>query len=148
MITFETDAHIKRPVESVFDFVSDPLNFPQWNSAVQEVRHVAGTRGEVGANYVMERELPGGRAENLVEVVAFERPREFAVRTTSGPTPLLYRYHFAGDGDGTGIVLDAAVELQGVAALVGPLAARAVKRGVDDNLARLKALLEGSVPSS
>ena len=70
------------------------------------------------------------------------------MRTTSGPTPLLYRYHFAGDGDETGIVLDAAVELQGVAALVGPLAARAVKRGVDDNLARLKALLEESVPST
>ena len=38
--------------------------------------------------------------------------------------------------------LDAEVELSGAAALVSRLAARAVKRGVDANLASLKQALE------
>jgi hypothetical protein len=42
---------------------------------------------------------------------------------------------------GTRLDLEAAVELEGVAARLGPLAARMVKRGVDDNLARLRRIL-------
>ena len=64
------------------------------------------------------------------------------MRTTSGPTPLLYRYRFVDAGDETDLTLDAEVELTGIASLAGPLAQHAVKRGVDDNLATLKGLLE------
>ncbi len=37
MISFETSVRIERPIEEVFDFVSDPTQFPRWNSAVQAV---------------------------------------------------------------------------------------------------------------
>jgi hypothetical protein len=40
--------------------------------------------------------------------------------------------------------LDAQVELPGAAALLPQLARRAVKRGVDDNLATLKQILEAA----
>ena len=142
MMTFQTAVHIRRPVEDVFDYVAEPLNFPQWNSAVQTVRPTSAHEREVGSSYVMERELPGGRAENRLEIVARDRPREFAMRTTSGPTPLLYRYSFADTGGETDVTLDAEVELSGIASLAGPLAKHAVNRGVDDNLATLKGLLE------
>ena len=142
MMTFETAVHINRPVEDVFDYVAEPLNFPQWNSAVQAVRSTSPGELEVGSSYVMERELPGGRAENRLEIVARDRPREFAMRTTTGPTPLLYRYRFDAADGGTDMTLDAEVELTGIASLAVPLAKRAVKRGVDDNLATLKGLLE------
>ena len=138
MMTFETAVHINRPVEDVFDYVAEPLNFPQWNSAVQAVRSTSPGELEVGSSYVMERELPGGRAENRLEIVARDRPREFAMRTTTGPTPLLYRYRFDAADGGTDMTLDAEVELTGIASLAVPLAKRAVKRGVDDNLATLK----------
>ena len=91
----------------------------------------------------MERRLPNSQAVNDLEILTHDRPREFAMRTTSGPTPLSYRYRFASSGAETDMALDARVELAGVASLAGPLAKRAVKRGVDDNLATPKALLEG-----
>ena len=37
MITFETSVRVECPIEEVFAFVSDPLLFPRWNSAVQAV---------------------------------------------------------------------------------------------------------------
>src|SRR6266545_6704541 len=139
---FDTAVRIERPVEAVFDYVSDPLNFPRWNSAVQAVRGTSGD-GEPGSTYMMERELPGGRAENGLEIVDRTRPSEFVLRTTSGPTPFVYRYGFEADGEATQLHLAATVELSGIAGALGPLAARAVKRGVDSNFADLKRILEG-----
>src|SRR5215218_3112943 len=91
-IRFSTSVRIVRPIEDVFDVVSDPLQFPLWNSAVRAVRSHGGEAGEIGSTYSMERELPGGRVENDLEVFARERPTQFGIRTTSGPTPFSHRY--------------------------------------------------------
>lgn len=144
VIRFETSVRIERPVEEVFDYVSDPAAFPRWNSAVQAVRVTSAESGRVGSTYSMERELPSGRVANELEIVAHERPRAFAIRTTSGPTPFVYRYRFSPDDGATIVQLDAEVDLAGAAALVAPLARVAVKRGVDDNFAALKAVLEAT----
>lgn len=130
-------------METVFDYVSDATNFPSWNSAVQAVRVTSG-EGEPGSTYLMERDLPGGRAENALEIVDLTRPTEFEIRTTSGPTPFVYRYRFEADGQGTLMKLAATVELSGIAGALGPLASRAVKRGVDSNFADLKRILEAA----
>ena len=148
MITFETSVRIARPIEQVFAFVSDPIQLPQWNSAVQAVRHTSAVRcasgetGDPGSTYAMERELPSGRVENGLEVFAHEQPTEFGIRTTSGPTPFVYDYRFASDGEDTIVHLDASVELAG-AGVLEPLAARAIRRGVDTNFTALKRTLEG-----
>jgi carbon monoxide dehydrogenase subunit G len=136
-LKFKTDVRIARPVEQVFAFVSDPLEFPRWNSAVRAVERTS------ERTFLMRRELPAGPAENVLEVFEHDPPARFGVRTTSGPTPFVYRYAFTPDGDGTLLELDAAAELGGAARLLGPLAAQAVKRGVDANFATLKRTLEG-----
>jgi uncharacterized protein YndB with AHSA1/START domain len=144
---FETSVRIGRPIEEVFAFVSEPLNFPQWNSAVRAVRKTRGRDREVGSTYTMERELPSGGVQNDLEVVANERPTEFGIRTTSGPTPFSYHYAFSAANGETVVRLGAVVELDGPAALLGPLAGRAVKRGVDSNFAELKRILERTLPA-
>ena len=60
----------------------------------------------------------------------------------SGANPFLYRYLFAAQNGETVVQLDAQVELDGVATRLPQLARRALKKGVDDNLATLKAILE------
>jgi hypothetical protein len=134
-ISFTTTTQIRRPVADVFARVADPLGFPDWNSAVESVQ-------ASGRRYVMHRRLPSGRATNELEVVERRPPTAFAVRTTSGPTPFVYRYGFEPAHGGTLVTLTGEVELSGVAALAGPLATHAVKRGVDANLATLKSILE------
>lgn len=142
MIAFETDVHIDRPIDEVFAYVSDPLNFPHWNSAVKAVRRTSASETDVHSTYLMERELATGRAVNELEIVASERPREFAIRATAGPTPFLYRYRFLAENGATVIRLDAEVELPGLAAFLPQLAGRVVKKGVDDNFATLRQILE------
>jgi len=143
-MNFETSIRIERPIEAVFDYVSDPTTFPRWNSAVQSVRETSAGADGVGATYRMKRELPGGPAENDLEVVEVNRPTLFVIRTTSGPTPFLYRYAFTDEDGATLLELAAEVELGGLAGALGPLASRVVKRGVDSNFADLKRILEAS----
>jgi uncharacterized protein YndB with AHSA1/START domain len=146
VIAFETTARIKRPIEDVFSYVSDPLNLPRWNSAVQAVhRRSAGAKG-VGSTYLMERQLPTGRAVDELEVVASAPPHTFAIRAPTGPTPFLYRYQFAPANGETVMTLEAEVELTGAATLLPQLARRAIRKGVDDNLATLKRILEAARP--
>jgi hypothetical protein len=94
----------------------------------------------------MERALPSGRTINELEVVAREPPRNFAIHTTAGPTPFLYRYQLSEENGETVVKLDAEVELPAAASFLSQLARRLVKKGVDDNLATLKQILEADRP--
>jgi carbon monoxide dehydrogenase subunit G len=136
MLHFDTSVRIDRPVEEVFGFLADPTRFPIWNSAVTSVRRTSPT------TYAMQRDLPTGRAGNELEVVELAPPEVFAIRTTSGPTPFEYRYRLRSDAGGTVVAVDAQVQLGGPAGLLGPIAGRAVRRGVDANLATLRDALE------
>jgi uncharacterized protein YndB with AHSA1/START domain len=140
---FQTSVRIDSPVEEVFEYIANPRNFPNWNSAVQAVSVRSG-EVEPGSTYLMERDLPGGRAQNELEIVDREPPTAFTIRTTSGPTPFVYRYRFEPDRGATLVHLAASVELSGIAGALGPLASRVVKRGVDANFATLKQILEES----
>jgi uncharacterized protein YndB with AHSA1/START domain len=139
---FETSVQIDRPREAVFRIVSDPETYPRWNSAVNAV-HALGTTTGTPA-YRMERRLPTGRVENLLEVLSATPPSEVVIRSSDGPTPFTYRYTLREANGGTELALAADVELEGLPRLLGPLAAAMVKRGVDENLAALKNLLEPS----
>jgi carbon monoxide dehydrogenase subunit G len=132
---FTTTIQIRRPVADVFARVADPRGFPDWNSAVESVQ-------ASGQRYVMHRRLPTGPATNELEIVERQPPTAFAIRTTSGPTPFVYRYRFEPVDGGTLVTLVGEVELSGLAALAGPVAMHAVKRGVDANLATLRSILE------
>ena len=143
MTSLETHVRIERTVEEVFDYVSDPLSFPTWNSAATEVSPIStGGSDGVGATYSIVRELLAGRVENVLEVVARERPRRFAIRTISGPTPFAYEFRFSADGSATVVAVELHAELGAIQSLLGPLAQVRLRRGVDANLATLKGVLE------
>ncbi len=130
---FVASVAIARPRAEVFAFVADPTRFPQWNSAVTSVEPMPDSA------YLMRRRLPTGETENGLEVIEFKPPTNFAVRTTSGPTPFTYRYRFAEADGATVVALAGDLELGGVFSLVP---ARAFLHGVDANLTTLRQLLE------
>jgi polyketide cyclase/dehydrase/lipid transport protein len=142
MVAFQTSVRIMRPLHELFAYVADPTQFPHWNSAVESVRGSSTRPGEAGSTFLMRRELPTGSAENTLEILE-RTPTTFVIRTTSGPTPFIYRYRFIADGSATILELDATVDVPGPAALVR----RAIKRGVDANLATLKHIQEAGASS-
>jgi uncharacterized protein YndB with AHSA1/START domain len=136
VISFETSLRIARPADEVFELLSDPLKFPQWNSAVRAVTRVS------DSIYEMLRDLPGGEARNSLEILSSVAPTEFDIRAGDGPTPFLYRDRLESEPGATVVSLDAEVDLGRRAELLGPIATRAVRRGVEANLETLKRIVE------
>lgn len=144
VIRVTTSVTIDRPISDVFAYVSEPRNLPAWNSAVEDVRPLSLGSPGVGSVYAMQRQLPGGRATNQLEIVIRHPSSEFAMRTTSGPTPFLYRYRFVADDTSTVVEFGGDVDLPSV----GGIAAQFVRRGIDHNLAALKRILEAATLDS
>jgi len=143
-MTFQLSLDIAASPAAVFDFVADFTTVPSWYSAVQQVDRIGGSNG-LGTRYVVRRNLPGGPARNEVEITAYESGREVTFTSLSGPTPFVYRYRVEPDGHATRLTLEGTISgagLTGPAALLGPFAERVFKRGMRDNLAVLKELLE------
>ena len=89
----------------------------------------------------MERRLATGPSPTSSRSSGCGR-QELVIRTAGGPTPFVYRYEFGSTPTGTLVTLRADVTVGRGPALLGPLAAQAVKRGVDANFKTLRHLLE------
>jgi hypothetical protein len=68
-------------------------------------------------------------------------------KPTRPPTPFCYRYGFSRENGATVVQVGAVAELGGAADFLAPLVRRALQKGVDDNLATLKTILETLVTS-
>lgn len=138
----ERTIRIARPVEDVFDFVSDGLNGPRWRSGVLDVALQSGSGA--GAVYRQGVRGPGGRRIAAdYAVTAFEPARLLAFRAIAGPVRPEGSYTFAADGEGTLLTFSLHVDLSGWKRL---LMGGAVQSTMDAEMAaldRLQAVLEG-----
>jgi uncharacterized protein YndB with AHSA1/START domain len=143
-VSFQLSLDIAATPSTVFDFVADFTTMPRWYSAVQGVQRLNSAIGR-GARYEVHRQLPGGGARNEVEVTSYVSGREVTFTSMSGPTPFVYRYLVEGNSAAARLTLQGTISgagLTGPAALLGPLAERLFRRGMEDNLEVLKGLLE------
>jgi uncharacterized protein YndB with AHSA1/START domain len=156
MGTFRLTVDIRRPPVEVFAFIAEPRNMPQWYSAVDHVTQTTdgangtnGTNGTngIGARYHVTRSLPSGRVTNDVEVTEHEHDRVVTLESRAGPTPFRYRYEVQPSGAGTRLALDGQISgagLPGPVARVDPLATQLFKRGMRQNLDKLRQVVEAS----
>jgi hypothetical protein len=152
MITFDVSISIHKPVRQVFDYVANGEHGSAWNSAVREVSALTPGPVQKGSRYRMVRDLPGGRVENVYEVIEYLPNHSLSIRIISGPTPFTYRYVFSEGESITRIDLHAEIDTEGLYDLLGARArlmprvilTRLVKKGVKKNLETLRNLLESS----
>ena len=147
MGTFETTITINRPAAEVFDVLADTEQTPLWYEAVVSAAKTSPGPVGRGSRYRLVRSLPGGLVENEVEITDYEPGRRVTLTSVSGPTPFRYRSTLepAKRGAGTSVTLvgDITTEgLPGVPAALAPLATRAFKHGMGQNLAALKRIVE------
>jgi hypothetical protein len=117
-----------------------------------QVTRLSEGRERKGSTYRMIRKLPGGEAENVLEVVELIPNLEFTIKTVSGPTPLQYRYLFETITHGTRITQECQSlsdhlgrDVDGLASLLpDSILEPFVRRGVQSNLETLKTILESS----
>jgi uncharacterized membrane protein len=142
MITFETNIEIRRPVEAVFAFVADPRHNPEWQGAFKEVQVTPDGPIMVGTKVRRVGSFLGVKLELTQEITALEPNRSLSAKGSSGPLAVEGTYRFETAGKGTRLSSTFQVEPGGLFKVAGPLLAGQLKKQLEGDLQRLKALLE------
>jgi uncharacterized membrane protein len=145
IIHFEASVEIERPVEKVFDYVTDPENFPEWAGLVIEVRDVRKAtpdRLREGDRFTVVAKFLGRRFETPCEVTDYLSNRQFSFRSTGGPVPQEFTCAFEPTLEGTRLTQSVEAEPGTFFRLTGPLFEAVGRRQINNDLETLKDLLE------
>jgi carbon monoxide dehydrogenase subunit G len=140
MATIETSISINKPVEKVFQHVTDVQNQKALNPSINEV--VMAGKLAVGTHYTIKMTVAGRAFESENEIVALEPNKLFCVKTLASPpaSPVLNTYKLEPEGTGTKLHLEMdAVVMPGTESMVVPQ----LRMGLDTALAGIKKAIEG-----
>jgi uncharacterized protein YndB with AHSA1/START domain len=151
MARFQRETVINRPVEEVFDFVTDARNEPRYNPRILNVEKP--TPGPIGpsTHFVLVSKAMGRRMAVEYEITAYERPRRMTSRTIQG-LPLMdveSAETFEAVGGGTRMRWVWEVKPRGAAGrLMTPILARMLGRRLERAFTNIKRVLEGEAASA
>lgn len=141
MAVYEHTVEIARARDEVFDFVTEPANYPRWQPSLVEVRPHSRGKLQVGSEATEVRRFMGREVETTWTCVEHEPHTRSAIECEDGPVP--FRGTFVLEALGRRTRFTWIVETRGVAArLGGPLVGRTTQRELEQNSSRLKELLE------
>ena len=141
-----TSILINRSVETVFAYVANPENLPEWAARTYDVTMTSVGPVAVGATFMAVGRFLGQRIESPQKVTDYESARRFALRSSSGPITFTFHYAFDRIGDTTQITFEAEVQAGLFFKVAEPIFASAVARLCETDLHRLKTRLE-AVPN-
>ncbi len=142
MARVESSIVIERPVEEVFDFVTDPRNEALWSSLIVEQEKTSEGPTGVGTSLRNTVRFLGRQFDMTFEITEHEINKRNCIRTVSGPIPATgYRIVEPVKG-GTRFTQITEGEVGGFFRLAEPLVIRAARRQYETDLAALKDVLE------
>ena len=142
MINLDLGTLIDRPVKDVFAFITNPANMAKWNSAVVSMEQVTPGAVGMGTKFKSVGEMLGRRIEGEMEVIAFEPDSKYGFQMNAGPVQVNVTLTFKTVGTGTKLNLNAQGNPGGVFKLAEGVMQGRVKSMMEENLARLKSVLE------
>ncbi|MFT3839027.1 MAG: SRPBCC family protein [Myxococcaceae bacterium] len=143
-----TETVIDRPCSEVAAFAGDPRNAPRWYVNIEAVELKTPPPLAVGSRMEFTARFLGRRLVYTYEVIDHVAGERLAMRTAEGPFPMETTYTWAKVDDGhTRMTLRNRGEPSGFGKLAAPLMAGAMRRANQNDLARLKALLERATTS-
>ena len=105
MTILETSIKISKPVEKVFEFITNLDNQKKLSSYITGVQ--VSEPLKVGTKYKIQTTSMGHVNETLNEVVSFEPNKKFGVKTFAAPpaSDVTNTYILEEDGDGTKLIM-------------------------------------------
>ena len=142
MINLDLGVLIDKPVKDVFAFITNPSNMSKWNSAVVSLEQVTPGNVGIGTKFKSVGEMLGRRIEGEMQVIAFEPDSKYGFQMDAGPVQVNVTLTFKTVGTGTKLSLNAQGNPGGLFKLAEGVMQGRVKTMMEDNLARLKTVLE------
>jgi len=142
-----TKIDIARPLAEVAAYAFDPTNAPQWYANIKSVRWRTGPPVAEGSEMDFVAHFLGRELAYTYRVVELTHNR-LVMRTAQGPFPMETIYQLQATGpDSTRFCLINRGEPKGFVGVVAPVMVAAMKAANRKDVAALKAVLEGQVPT-
>lgn len=147
-VDVSTEIVIRQPRRDVAAYAANPDNAPSWYVSIESVQWKTPPPADVGSQVAFVARFLGRRLAYTYEIVELVPGERLVMRTAQGPFPMETSYTWASTADGhTRMVLRNRGNPAGFSKLI-PFIASAMRRANKKDLARLKALLEGSSEAS
>ena len=146
MLKLEISCEIRRPVEEVFAYGTDPAKASEWRSGMLESRADPPGPIRVGSKIHTVLRFLGRRIEGTAEVTELVPNRQLVQKTTS-PFPLELTFMAEPSADGTKVNVGAVGEPGGFFKVAESVLFRIVKKQGQAELETLKELLEAREPA-
>jgi uncharacterized membrane protein len=146
MTILETSIKISKPVEKVFEFITNLDNQKKLSSYITGVE--VSEPLKVGTKYKIQTTSMGHVNETLNEVVSFEPNKKFGVKTFAAPpaSDVTNTYVLEKDGDGTKLIMqmDAVLSPPGMPNMPGmeDMMKKQMMAGFEATLATMKKAIE------
>lgn len=138
MIRFRNVVEIARPVEAVYAFLLDHRNVPAWNYWVRTVTALDAGPVGVGTRFHQVRRDD----QQIFAITAAEPPRSITIETLPGERPAFRRtMTLEPSPSGTRLIDEWELET-GHPRVLAPTLTAVARRGVGENLDKLRELLE------
>ncbi len=147
MATLETSVSISKPVEKVFEYITNLENQKKLSSYITGVEVDGPVK--LGTKYKIETTSMGHKNVTNNEVVAFEPNKKFGVKTFAAPpaSDVTNTYILEAEGKGTKLTLqmDAVLTPAGMPKMPGmeDMMKTQMKAGLDATMAAMKKAIEG-----
>src|SRR5215218_2506460 len=139
----EESIEINRPLEEVFNYVSDVGNYPEWMAHALEVRKDTAGPPQQGDRFTLAIESVGRRFETPYERSTYVANRQYTDRAVGGPVPnQWWESTFQEVPGGTRLTRAVDAVSGGLLELLEPLQKRAAERQLGKDLKTLKDVLE------
>jgi len=146
MARIEASVVINRPVEEVFEFVTNPKNDLLWQLGVLESEQTSEGPMGVGTTLRSVSQFMGRRMEGTGEVIGYKANKKITSKGASGPMSVETSYTFEPVEGGTRLSFVGEGETGGFVkrlfGLADSIVVRMGQRGMETDLANLKDILE------
>lgn len=141
MISIESSTIIQRPVETVFAFVSDARNDPQWHTDVLEATRTSEGPLGSGSTFCWIINFMG-RKEMVVQITRYQPSHQVILQATSGPMLPTLTYTFTPADGGTRFTRHVDIQPAGLFRLMQPMMRSMIRKQNPNFLMNLKHALE------
>lgn len=144
---FRRSAHITRPPNEVWTFMTNPANAGRWIQGVTESKLITPPPMQAGSRLRETRTLGRYTETFEIDIRVFEPPSRYGASVKAGKAEFVYEFNLKDAGGSTDI--DVVARATGKGILTGMflgVAFHMMEKYDGDQLDRLKAALEGDSP--
>ena len=143
-----TEIEIDRPRASVAEFAASPDTAPRWYNNIESVEWKTEPPVSVGSRVAFVARFLGRRLAYTYEVKTLLPGELLVMATNEGPFPMETTYTWADTAEGgTRMTLRNRGEPSGFSKIGGPVMAAAIRRANRKDVAKLKQILESTLPA-